>query len=221
MKLCIQHYRKVIKKKIILDDINLELRSGNIYGFYGRNGSGKTMLFRAISTLIYPTSGDILIDGKSLIHDDFDLRQIGVLIEDPGFYPYLTGYENLMLLYSINNKKNANYINSILELVGLSDAAKKKFKEYSLGMKQRLRIAQAIMENQKIIILDEPTNGLDELGIEDIRKIIIKEKEKGKLILIASHNKEDLSILCDKIYKIDKGKIIGDITGEIKYVKVS
>lgn len=105
MKLCIQHYRKVIKKKIILDDINLELRSGNIYGFYGRNGSGKTMLFRAISTLIYPTSGDILIDGKSLIHDDFDLRQIGVLIEDPGFYPYLTGYENLMLLYSINNKK--------------------------------------------------------------------------------------------------------------------
>lgn len=88
-------------------------------------------------------------------------------------------------------------------------------------MKQRLRIAQAIMENQKIIILDEPTNGLDELGIEDIRKIIIKEKEKGKLILIASHNKEDLSILCDKIYKIDKGKIIGDITGEIKYVKVS
>lgn len=216
MKLVVKEYTKEIKGKKILNNIDLKLESGKVYGFYGRNGSGKTMLFRAISTLIYPSNGDVLIDNKSLINDDFDLRQIGILIEDPGFYPYLTGFENLKLLYTINNKKDDKYIDSILKKFGLFDARNKKFKEYSLGMKQRLRLAQAFMENQKLIILDEATNGLDEDGINDIRKIILEEKKKDKLILIASHNKEDLNILCDKIFKLDHGKIIADITGEIK-----
>lgn len=207
MKLKVINYTKIIKNKVILDNVNLELESGNIYGFFGRNGSGKTMLFRAITSLIHPTEGDVLIDGKSVNYDDFDLSQVGILIEDPGFYPHLTGFENLEMLYTINNKKDSDYIKSVLDRVGLLDAAFKKYKEYSLGMRQRLRIAQAFMENQKIIILDEPTNGLDEKGIEIIYNLIQEEKNKGKLILLASHNKEDLKMLCDKIYSVREGKI--------------
>lgn len=216
MKLEIKNYTKIIKDTVILNDINLELESGKIYGFYGRNGSGKTMLFRAIATLIHPTSGDILVNHKSIIKNEFDLSKIGILIEDPGYYPYLTGVENLTMLYTINNKKDVNYIHSVLKRVGLQDAGNKKLKEYSLGMKQRLRIAQAFMENQEIIILDEPTNGIDEEGIEIIRKIIEDEKKQGKLILLASHNKEDLRQLCDAIYKIDHGNIKGLLDGKLE-----
>ena len=211
MILEIKNYNKKIKEKVILDNINLKLKSGNVYGFYGRNGSGKTMLFRAISTLIYPTSGDILIDKKSIIYDDYDLSNIGILLEDPGFYSYLNGFDNLSMLYEINNKKNPEHINSILKMVWLDKYKKKKYKEYSLGMKQKLRIAQALMENQQLIILDEPTNGLDEKSIENIRKIILSLKKENKLILLASHNKEDLKLLCNKIYKLDEGKIVGEI----------
>ncbi len=211
MKLEIKDYTKVIKNKVILDHIDLSLESGKIIGFFGRNGSGKTMLFRAITTYISPTEGDVLIDGISLVHENFDLSQMGVLIEDPGFYPYLTGYENLEILYTINHKKNKNHIEEILKKVGLFDNKDQKYKEYSLGMKQRLRIAQAIMEDQKIIILDEPTNGLDEKGVKDVRKLFQKEKENGKLILLASHNKEDLSVLCDTVYHIENGKIKGEV----------
>ncbi len=212
MILEVKNYCKKIKNKVILEDINLHLESGNVYGFYGRNGSGKTMLFRAITTLIYPTSGDVLIDNTSLIHDDYDLSQIGLLLEEPGFYPYLNGYENLSLLYEINHKKNKEHIQEILKEVGLSDFPKEKYKEYSLGMKQKLRIAQAIMEDQKIIILDEPMNGLDEKSVENIRNIIMKLKKKDKLILVASHNKEDLNLLCDKVYKVEEGKLKGEIS---------
>lgn len=210
MILEIKNYKKIIKNKIILENINLTLESGNIYGFYGRNGSGKTMLFRAITTLIYPTSGDVLIDNKSVINDDFDLSKIGLLLEEPGFYPYLTGFENLCMLYEINHKRDEKHIRDILQYIGLEDN-KKKYKEYSLGMKQKLRIAQAIMENQELIILDEPTNGLDEVSVNKIRSIIQTLKEEGKLVLIASHNQDDLRLLCDKIYKIDEGKIVGEI----------
>lgn len=208
MKLEIKNYTKEINNNIILDNINLDLESGKVYGFYGRNGSGKTMLFRAITTLIHPTSGDILVDGSSIIENDFDLSQIGILIEDPGYYPHLSGMENLMMLYTINNKKDENYILKILEKVDLAYAANKKYKEYSLGMKQRLRIAQAFMEDQKLIILDEPTNGIDEEGLKIIYRLIQEAKASGKLILLASHNKEDLKNLCDQVYKLDKGKIV-------------
>ena len=211
MILEIKDYSKKIKTKQILDNINLNLESGNVYGFFGRNGSGKTMLFRAITTLIYPTSGDVIIDGKSIINDDFDLSQIGLLLEEPEFFPHLTGQENLSMLYEINNKRNKDFIRQIMKKVGLDENQKEKYREYSLGMKQKLRIAQAIMENQKLIILDEPTNGLDEASVENIRNIIKDLKEQKKLILIASHNKEDLKLLCDKVFKIDAGKIVGEI----------
>ena len=211
MILEIRNYNKIIKSKEILKNINLKLNSKKIYGFYGRNGSGKTMLFRAISTLILPTSGDVLINGKSIITEKYDLKNIGLLIEDPGFYSYLTGFENLSVLYEINNKKNPKYIKNVLTKIGLEKEMNKKYGDYSLGMKQKLRIAQAIMENQSIIILDEPTNGLDEKSVQNIRKIILKLRNEDKLILIASHNKEDLKVLCDTIYEINEGEIKGEI----------
>ena len=207
MILEVKNYTKQIKGKTILDNVNLKLESGHVYGFFGRNGSGKTMLFRAVSTLIYPTSGDVLIDGKSLIHDDFNLRNIGLLIEEPGFYPSLTGMENLSLLYEINHKKDPAYMLEVLKKIGLEEEKDKQYREYSLGMKQRLRIGQAFMEGQTFILLDEPGNGLDESGIEIVRKLIIDLKNEGRLILLASHNKEDLSLLCDVIYKVDNGKV--------------
>ena len=214
MILEVKDYNKTIKGKEILKNINLRFDSGHVYGFYGRNGSGKTMLFRAITTLIFPTSGDVLVDGKSVIKEDFDLSQIGILIETPGFYSYLTGFQNLSMLYTINHKKDDAHIHSILKKMGLEDAANKKYKEYSLGMKQRLRIAQAIMEDQKILIFDEPTNGIDADGLQDIYKIIQEEREKGKLILLSSHNKEDLKYLCDDIYTIAGGEITGKLEGD-------
>ena len=211
MNLKVKNYSKKIKDKLVLDDINLNLKSENVYGFFGRNGSGKTMLFRAITTLIYPTSGDVIIDGKSIITDDYDLRKIGLLLEEPGFYPHLTGFENLSMLYQINNKRDDKHINKMLKSVGLEEKSSKKYKEYSLGMKQKLRIAQAIMENQELIILDEPTNGLDETSIKIVHEIIKKLKKENKLILIASHNKDDLRLLCDKVFKIDAGHICGEM----------
>ncbi|MDD2644232.1 MAG: ATP-binding cassette domain-containing protein [Methanobacteriaceae archaeon] len=211
MILEIKDYSKKIKKKQILNNINLRLESGNVYGFFGRNGSGKTMLFRAITSLIYPTSGDVIINNKSIIYDDFDLSKIGLLLEEPGFYPHLTGTENLSMLYEINNKKNLNYMKKVMKKVGLEEEQPEKYREYSLGMKQKLRIGQAIMENQELIILDEPTNGLDEVSIDNIHKIIKELKDQNKLILIASHNKDDLRLLCDKIFRIEQGKIVGEI----------
>lgn len=207
MKLTVKNYTKKIKNKIILEDINLDLCSGNVYGFYGRNGSGKTMLFRAISTLIFPTEGDVLIDGKSIINNDYDLSNFGLLIETPNFYPYLSGFDNLDLLYRINNKKDIAHIDDILKKLDLYDNKDKKYKEYSLGMKQKLRIAQAIMENQQIIILDEPTNGLDEKAIKNLHNIILDLKKQNKIVLLASHNIEDLKFLCDKIFYLSNGKL--------------
>lgn len=212
MILEIENYSKTINKRIILDNINLTFRSGNVYGFYGRNGSGKTMLFRASTTLIYPTKGDVKVDGKSILKEEFDLSQIGILIENPGFYPHLTGFENLEMLYRLNNEKNDQHIYDVLKSVGLDYAGDKKYKEYSLGMKQRLRIAQAIMENQKIIILDEPTNGIDRSGLKDVHEIIKEEKNKDKIILLASHDLDDLKLLCDKIYFIENGRVKDSLT---------
>lgn len=211
MILEIKDYTKYIKNKLILDNVNLSLESGKVYGFFGRNGSGKTMLFRAITTLIYPTKGDVLIDGVSVVNDNFDLSKIGLLLEEPNFFPHLTGLENLSLLYEINNKKNLEHLKNIMVKVGLNENQPERYREYSLGMKQKLRIAQAIMEDQDLIILDEPTNGLDEASVIKIRDVIKKLKKEQKLILIASHNKEDLKILCDKIFKIDNGKIMGEL----------
>lgn len=211
IKLEVKNYSKTIKGKVILEDINLQLESGHVYGFFGRNGSGKTMLFRAITTLIYPSSGDVLINGKSIINDKYDLSNIGLLLEEPGFYPYLNGVENLSMLYEINNKRDIPYMKEVMKSVGLTDCETKKYKEYSLGMRQKLRLAQAIMEKQELVILDEPTNGLDEASVALVHDIIENLKKDNRLVLIASHNKDDLRLLCDKIFKLENGKIDGEI----------
>ncbi|PES71970.1 multidrug ABC transporter ATP-binding protein, partial [Bacillus cereus] len=186
----------------------LTLERGKIYGFKGDNGSGKTMLFRMISGLILPTSGDVYIDNMKL-HETISFPpSIGLLIEYPAFLPQYTGFKNLQILAKIKNIIKETEIKETLEKVGLDPNDKRKFSKYSLGMKQRLGLAQALMEDPDLILLDEPTNALDSKGIEDIRKILEIEREKGKLILIASHDKEELQYLADEIFTIEKGKII-------------
>ena len=193
----IENLSKKIKGTTVLDNINMEFFKGNVYGIRGINGSGKTMLFRAICGLINPTEGQITID-KKILHKDVSFPEsIGVLIENPGFLPSYTGRYNLKLL-----------ADETLNLVGLDCNDKRKYKQYSLGMKQKLGIAQALMEDPELILLDEPTNALDEKSVENILSIIEKEKAKDKLILIASHDKLILEQICDEIINIENGRII-------------
>ncbi|EJS50629.1 multidrug ABC transporter ATP-binding protein [Bacillus cereus] len=206
--LYLHNVNKIIKNRTVLENINLTLERGKIYGFKGDNGSGKTMLFRMISGLILPTSGDVYIDNMKL-HETISFPpSIGLLIEYPAFLPQYTGFKNLQILAKIKNIIKETEIKETLEKVGLDPNDKRKFSKYSLGMKQRLGLAQALMEDPDLILLDEPTNALDSKGIEDIRKILEIEREKGKLILIASHDKEELQYLADEIFTIEKGKII-------------
>jgi ABC-2 type transport system ATP-binding protein len=200
---------KKIKDKQVLKDINIELKKGYIYGFHGRNGSGKTMLFRAISGLIKPSEGEIIVGEKNISGSVFP-DSMGLIIESVGFWPYYTGFKNLKILASIKNKITDNQIIESIKRVGLNPESKKTYKQYSLGMKQKLGIAQAIMEIPELIIMDEPTNSLDIESVENVRKILLEEKNRGATILLASHNREDLNILCDKTYLIDKG-ILSDM----------
>ncbi|KAA5806341.1 ATP-binding cassette domain-containing protein [Thermoanaerobacterium thermosaccharolyticum] len=199
---------KNIGQNEILKSINLNLEKGTIYGFFGRNGSGKTMLFRALCGLIKPTSGTITINNKVLHRDISFPESIGVIIESPGFWDHYTGFENLKVLSSIKNIIGDEDIRKSIKRVGLDPDDRRIYKKYSLGMKQRLAIAQAIMERPDIIILDEPTNSLDENGVQLVREILLEEKKRGALILIASHNKDDIDILSDVKYKVDDGSVI-------------
>lgn len=206
---------KTIKKKTVLKDINIEIESGTVTGFKGINGSGKTMLMRVITGLIRPTSGDVYIDGKKL-HEDISFPpSIGALIENPAFIDGYTGKENLKLLAGIKGIATDDEIDEILNFVGLSNAADKKYKKYSLGMKQRLGIAAAVMEKPEIVILDEPTNSLDSEGVEMVKRLVQREKERQALVIIACHEYEILKSLSDIIYSIEDGKIIDVVeTGE-------
>lgn len=207
----ITNLTKTIKDNTVLSCINLTLEMGKIYGFSGKNGSGKTMLFRSICGLIKPSEGRVIINGKDLNKDMSFPESVGVLIEYPGFLPSLTGYENLKYLADINKTIKKEDIEAVLEKVGLNKDDKRTFKKYSLGMKQRLGIAQAIMENPELIILDEPTNALDIDGVKLVNELILDLKRQGKLILIASHDKEVLESITDEIYTIDGGKILDHI----------
>ncbi|AEB76818.1 ATP-binding cassette domain-containing protein [Clostridium botulinum] len=203
----ISNLNKDIKGNNVLKDINLTLEKGSIYGFIGRNGSGKTMLFRAICGLIKPTTGQVFVDGKELHKDISFPESLGVTIEGPGFWDNYTGFKNLKILASIKNLITDDEIKKSIDKVGLDPEDLRAYKRYSLGMKQRLSIAQAIMEKPELIILDEPTNGLDEDGVNVVRKILLEQKKRGVTILIASHNKEDIEILADKKYKMDSGNL--------------
>ncbi|KML23301.1 MULTISPECIES: ATP-binding cassette domain-containing protein [Priestia] len=203
----IKNLCKNVKGNDILNNINLSLEKGKIYGFLGRNGSGKTMLFRAICGLIKPTSGEIKVDGN-ILHKDISFpKNLGVIIESPGFWDYLTGYENLKNLAGIKKIVTDQHIKNSIDKVGLNSNDNLSYKKYSLGMKQRLAIAQAIMESPDLLVLDEPTNALDEDGVKLVHKILLEEKQRGATILISSHNKEDITILSDKKFKMNEGRI--------------
>ncbi len=207
MELVVNSVNKSIRGKVILSDVSLRLKGGNIYGFVGRNGSGKTMLFRALSGLMRVDSGSILLDGKTL-HKDFSvLPSLGIILENAGLYPELTGVDNLLYLAGLTKRIGREEVVHAISRVGLDPEDKRTYKKYSLGMKQRLVIAQAIMEKPDVIMLDEPTNALDDSGMEEIRKVILEEKARGVLILVASHNKEDIRILADELYRVENGRV--------------
>jgi len=197
---------QLIQKKDLLAE-DMEMETGNIYGFWGRNGSGKTMLFRALSGLMKIDSGNIYWNDKELHKDFAVLPSQGIVLEHAGLYPNKTGVENLLYLAQLKGVIGKREVEEAIQRVGLDPADKRVFGKYSMGMKQRLVIAQAIMEKPDVIMLDEPTNGLDEAGIKEIRQLIEQEKERGALILLASHNQEDMKILADQVYKIADGRI--------------
>ena len=202
----LQNVTKRIKENTVLDNVSYTFKSGFVYGLYGQNGSGKTMLLRAISGLINLDSGSIFIDGEKL-HDKIEFPpETGIVIENMELLPECSAKRNLQMLAKIKNIADEKDISFSLERVGLDPDSDKKVKKFSLGMKQRLNIAQAIFENQKIILLDEPTNALDEDAVQLIYKIIREEKSRGATIIVATHHKEDLKEVCDVILKIAEGK---------------
>ena len=208
MKIKLNNVSKTIKDQKILDNINAEFESGKVYGIVGRNGSGKTMLFRGMSGLMR-IEGEVWQDEMLLGRDMRILKNLGIIIENTDMYLEFSGYMNLKFLADINKKIGKKEIRQAMKDVGLNPDEKKSVGKYSLGMRQKLSIAQAIMEDPQILLLDEPLNGLDNEGVEEMRNVLLKQKEQGKLIIIASHSKEDIDILCDEIFRFDHGKIIG------------
>lgn len=207
MKIEIKNVSKSFKETTILENVSMTLEEGHIYGFIGANGSGKSILLKMICAFYEPTSGEILFDGVNIIKNNEYPPNTRALIEKPSFLPDLTGKENLELLANIQNIIGEKEIMDTLKAVGLEKEANKLFHKYSLGMKQKLGIAQVLMEDPKILILDEPFNGLDEESAKNIRKILLKEKEQNKIIILATHIKEDILTLCDELYKFDNQKV--------------
>ena len=200
---------KSFKEGIAMEDISFQAENGNIIGFVGHNGSGKSVLFKCICGFYAVTEGEITINGRVVGIGEQMPRNIAFIIEEPAFLGEYSGRKNLELLYELRNKRNPEHIRKMMERVCLDYDSRKKVSKYSLGMKQRLALAQVLMEDQPILIMDEPMNGLDRQGISDIRELILKEKEKGKIILLASHNSADIEYLCDEVYELENGKIIG------------
>jgi ABC-2 type transport system ATP-binding protein len=190
---------KAFGKQLVLDNISLHIPPGKSLGIVGNNGSGKTVLMKCICGFLKPDSGEIFVDGKRIGVDVDFPESLGMIIETPGFIPYMTGYKNLKLLAGINGRITKSDILCTLERVGLDPNLKKPVSKYSLGMRQRLGIAQAIMESPNVLILDEPFNGLDRKGVEQMRQLIGKLKSEGRAVLMASHNPADIEMLCDDV----------------------
>ena len=201
-----------IKSYDILKDISLHIKKGEAVGFVGSNGCGKTMLMKCICGFNTLYTGEIIVNGKIIGKDVEFADNTGIIIETPGFVPYMTGYENLKVLAGINKLIDKNTIRKYMELVGLEPDNKRGVRKYSLGMRQRLGIAQALMENPDILILDEPFNGLDKAMTEIVRNLLVEEKKKGKTIILASHNEADIAYICDRTYEMDAGRIINNST---------
>ncbi len=205
---CIAEIKNVSKKfgdETVVREVWLSLDAGKIYGIAGRNGSGKTVLFKMIIGFLKPTTGKIFVNGKEIGKNTDFAEDTGIIIETPGFLGAFSGYKNLEYLAAIKKQIGKDEIRKSMELVGLDPDSRKKVKKYSLGMRQRLGIAQAVMENPRLLILDEPLNGLDEQGVEDIRALLLELRGQGKTILLSSHNREDIDLLCDSVCKMAGG----------------
>lgn len=204
----------ILNKKKILESINIGFEEKHIYGIVGRNGSGKTMLMKCICGFVRPTKGEIRVYNDIIGKTQDFPKDTGMLIETPGFIPYYSGYKNLKLLAGLNKRIDSAGIKKAMESVGLDASLKLPVRKYSLGMRQRLGIAQAVMENPSILILDEPFNGLDTGGVDKMRTYLQELKKEGKTILLVSHSHEDISILCDYVYKMEAGKIERSLEGD-------
>lgn len=203
----VKNVTKKYKEYTVVNDVSLTVEKGGIVGLIGRNGSGKTVLMKMICGLVAPTSGEISVNGK-LIGKDIDIPDnIGVIIETPGFLPNFSAFNNLMQLAKINRKIGKKEIRNVIQKVGLNPDDKKHVGKYSLGMRQRLGLAQAIMEDPDLLILDEPMNGLDKESVSEIREYLLELKKCGKTILLTSHSAEDIDVLCDMVYEMNKGHI--------------
>ena len=192
--------------KTVLNRISVSFEKGLIHGIVGRNGSGKTMLLKAICGFIPLSGGEIRVWGKA-VKSGRTPEGVGLIIEAPGFLPYYSGYRNLQILAGINGSVSGQRIRQVMELVGLDPGSRKWVSKYSMGMRQRLGIAQAVMEDPELLLLDEPMNGLDNQGVEDMRRLFLDFKAQGKTILLASHSREDIQALCDRVYKMDAGTL--------------
>lgn len=213
MNISIEHVTKKIKDATVLKDICLEMKGGTVYGLQGKNGSGKTMLMRAISGLIRPTSGRIVINGEQL-HKNISIpRSIGLLLENPSLLPEYDASQNLKLLAKMQGGVSEEEIRQLIRDVGLEDAGHKKVEKYSLGMKQRLGIAAAILGSPDIILLDEPINAIDGEGVEEIRSLILSLKNEKRIIIVACHDKEEMNLLADEIVHLRDGRIEGQENG--------
>jgi ABC-2 type transport system ATP-binding protein len=203
----VNHISKNYGDQKVLKDVTVSFEKGKIHGVVGRNGSGKTVLFKCICGYIKPDAGKVLLDGKQIGKVMDYPPSLGLILEAPGFLPNFSGLFNLQLLQGINNKVDVPYLRSVMQQVKLKNVGKKPVGKYSMGMRQRLGIAQAIMEDPELLILDEPFNGLDSQGVEDMRQLLLSLKEKGKTILITSHYTQDIEALCDTVHEMDAGVI--------------
>ncbi|MBS4189807.1 ATP-binding cassette domain-containing protein [Bacillus sp. FJAT-49705] len=203
----INHVSKSFKGITIFENLNFTVEKGKIYGIIGHNGSGKSVLFKLICGFIFPESGKIIVDGEELGTNKRFPNSFGIIIDRPGYIAGKTGFENLKALAMIENKISNDKIKQTMEMVGLQPEAKQKVKNYSLGMKQKLAIAQAIMEDQQTLILDEPFNALDIDSVGNIRQLLQGFREEGRTIILTSHNQDDINLLCDEVYRINNYRL--------------
>lgn len=207
MTIEVKSVTKVLRKITVLEDVNLILESGTIYGLRGVNGSGKTMLMRLMAGLIRPTRGEVFLDGKQLGKDLSFPPDMGMLIENPAFLDGYTAAQNLRLLAGIRKKVTEERIREVLEQVGLGYEDKRKYRQFSLGMKQRLGIAGAVLEHPQLLLIDEPTNALDTDGVEMVQELLLEEKKRGALIVLACHDFSILQSLSDVLYSVKEGRV--------------
>lgn len=207
MEIIVKELSKKFKKVTVLENINMKFESGKIYGIVGRNGSGKSVFLKILCSFYKPTTGEILYDNVNYNSNNNFPPSVRALIENPTFFPDLTGFENLKLLSSIQNKIGDEEIIKTLDQVNLLSEKDKKYSEYSLGMKQKLGIAQVLMENPDVMIFDELFNGIEEKTVEKIKNILLELKNQNKIIIVTSHIKEDIDVLSDEVYKFDCGRV--------------